>query len=147
MTLPGPPPPRPAHRQWRLVGLVALGGAVGTGARQGLVLLVPAAGDLPVPILLANLSGAFLLGGLLEWLLRAGPDQGGRRDLRLLAGTGVLGGYTTYSSLAVAGAGMLAGGRAGLAVAYAVGSVVLGVVAAGAGITLAGRLPRSGGRR
>lgn len=146
MTLPDPPPARPAYRQGRLVALVALGGAVGTGARQGLGLLVPAVGDLPVAVLLENLTGAFLLGLLLEWLLRSGPDEGRRRDLRLLVGTGVLGGYTTYSSLAMDGAAMIAGGRPGLAVGYTVGSVLLGVAAAGMGIALAVRLHRPGGR-
>lgn len=144
---PGPAPARPAYRQGRLVGLVAVGGAVGTGARQGLGLLVPAVGDLPVAILLVNLTGAFLLGLLLEWLLRSGPDEGRRRDLRLLVGTGVLGGYTTYSALALDGAAMISGGRPGLAVAYTVGSVLLGVAAAGLGVVLAGRLHRCGGRR
>lgn len=143
MTLPGPDRARPAHRQWRLVGLVAIGGAVGTGARQVLVLLVPAVEELPVAILLANLTGAFVLGVLLEWLLRTGPDEGRRRDLRLLAGTGVLGGYTTYSALALAGARLLTGGQAPLAIGYTVGSVVLGAAAAYAGIAVAG-LVRSG---
>lgn len=147
VTPPGPAPARPAYRQGRLVVLVALGGAVGTGARQGLGLLVPAVGDLPVAILLENLTGAFLLGLLLEWLLRSGPDEGRRRDLRLLVGTGVLGGYTTYSSLAMDGAAMFAGGRPGLAVAYTVGSVLLGMAAAGLGVVLAGLLHRRGGRR
>src|SRR5699024_11239433 len=56
--------------------------------------------DLPVGTFLANISGAFLLGLLVESLSRRGADHGRRRDLRLLLGTGLLGGYTTYSALA-----------------------------------------------
>lgn len=147
MNLPGPAPSRPAHRQWRLIALVALGGAAGTGVREGLALLVPAAGPFPTAIFLVNLSGAFLLGLLLAWLLRSGPDEGRRRELRLLAGTGFLGGYTTYSTLSVATAQLLTGGDVSVGVGYAVGTVVLGALAAYAGIALAGRMPRTGVRR
>ncbi|SDC06318.1 camphor resistance protein CrcB [Raineyella antarctica] len=129
----------------RLVGLVAVGGVLGTAARAVLTLVVPTVGALPLPILLANLTGAFLLGALLEGLAQAGPDEGRRRDLRLAAGTGVLGGYTTYSSLAVATGGMVQAGQWFLGIGYGLGSVVLGAVATGLGIGLAGRLAR--GRR
>ena len=137
MSLPGPASSRPAHLRWRLIGLVALGGAAGTGVRQGLSLLIPAvAGAFPTAIFLVNLSGAFLLGLLLGWLLRSGPDEGRRRELRLLAGTGFLGGYTTYSSLSVATAQLLTGGHGLVGIAYALGTVVLGSLAAYAGVAL-----------
>ncbi len=38
-----------------------------------------------------------MLGALLESLARRGPDEGRRRAIRLLVGTGGLGGFTTYS--------------------------------------------------
>ena len=124
----------PVHRQPRLLALVALGGTLGTAARLGVASWVPATGGLPVGILLANLTGAFLLGHLLERLTRSGPDQGRRRDARLLFGTGILGGYTTYSSLALGTAELGTSGLPVLAVAYGLGSVLLGVPAAWAGI-------------
>lgn len=37
----------------------------------------------------------------------SGPVHGRRRDLRLLLGTGLLGGYTTYSALATDTAAVL----------------------------------------
>ncbi|WP_371740714.1 CrcB family protein, partial [Frigoribacterium sp. CFBP 13712] len=90
------------HLRWRFIGLVALGGTIGTGLREALALSFPAApGSIPVTILLINVVGAFALGLLLESLMRRGPDAGRRRDLRLFIGTGVLGGFTTYSALAV----------------------------------------------
>ncbi|KQM23388.1 hypothetical protein ASL10_15340 [Frigoribacterium sp. Leaf8] len=123
------------HLRWRFIGFVTLGGTIGTGLREALALSFPAApGSIPVTILLINVVGAFALGLLLESLVRRGPDAGRRRDLRLLVGTGVLGGFTTYSALAVDTATLL-GDALPIAIAYGVGSVVLGAVGSWAGIT------------
>lgn len=124
--------------------MVALGGALGTGAREAISLAVPPIGGVPVAILGINVVGAFLLGLLLESLLRRGPDVGRRRDLRLFFGTGVLGGFTTYSALAADSSVLLIEGRALVGVLYAVGSVVLGALASWGGIVLARRI--GGGR-
>jgi CrcB protein len=138
---------RPLHLRWRSLGLVALGGTVGTGAREALALTFPAApGTLPVTIAIINVVGSFVLGLLLESLLCRGPDEGRRRDLRLLVGTGVLGGFTTYSALAV-DTGLLLDGHAGVAVVYALGSVVAGALAAAAGIVLGASLARTAADR
>jgi len=94
-----------------------------------------------VTILLINVVGAFALGLLLESLVRRGPDAGRRRDLRLLVGTGVLGGFTTYSALAVDTATLL-GDALPIAINYGVGSVVLGAVASWVGITVSAALHR-----
>ena len=91
---------RPVHLRWQYLALVAAGGAVGTALRELLMLAVPPVAEIPVATLGINVLGAFLLGALLETLARRGPDVGGRRKLRLLLGTGALGGFTTYSSLA-----------------------------------------------
>ncbi|MBD8705007.1 CrcB family protein, partial [Frigoribacterium sp. CFBP 13712] len=56
-------------------------------------------------------------------------------------GTGVLGGFTTYSALAVDTATLL-GDALPIAVAYGAGSVVLGAVASWAGITVGAVLHR-----
>jgi fluoride exporter len=93
----------------------------------------------PVATLGVNVVGAFALGVLLDALSRRGADAGLRRDVRLLVGTGFLGGFTTYSSLAVETDALLRGGQSGLALAYAVGTVVLGAGAAAAGIFVASR--------
>lgn len=124
--------------------MVALGGAIGTGAREAISLAVPPIGGVPVAILGINVVGAFLLGLLLESLLRRGPDDGRRRDLRLFLGTGVLGGFTTYSALAADSSVLLIDGNALVGVLYAAGSVVLGALASWGGIVLARRI--GGGR-
>jgi len=129
-------PPRPVHLRWRYIGLVAIGGTLGTAAREALSLLIPATGAFPVSIFLINITGAFALGFLLEYLLRAGPDEGRRRRLRLLVGTGFMGGYTTYSTLAVGVADALAGGEAALGILYGIVSVIVGIAAGFAGIAL-----------
>ncbi|MBD8465682.1 fluoride efflux transporter FluC [Plantibacter sp. CFBP 8798] len=124
--------------------MVALGGAIGTAAREAISLAIPPIGGVPVAILGINVVGAFLLGLLLESLLRRGPDAGRRRDLRLFLGTGVLGGFTTYSALAADSSVLLIEGSALVGVLYAVGSVVLGALASWGGIVLARRI--GGGR-
>lgn len=118
----------------RRVLLVALGGTIGTAARLGLGLLLPDAGGIPVAVLVANIVGALLI-GILAARLPASTD------LRLLLGTGMLGGFTTYSAF-MTGTVALWTDAPLLAVAYAVGSLVLGLAAAALGLRL-GR-PRAG---
>lgn len=127
----------PVRPDPRLLALVALGGAVGTALRYGLGLLLPPDDGVPWATLLENVVGAFLLGMLLEALVRAGREDARRRFLRLGLGTGLLGGFTTFSALALETRNLLAAGDLLLGVGYPVGSVVLGVVAATAGVTLA----------
>jgi CrcB protein len=127
-------PLRPAF-----LGVVWVGGAVGTGARY--LISQAAAPVLRVPLATAgiNVVGAFLLGLLLQVLVRRGQDVGGRRMLRLVLGTGVLGGFTTYSALAVDTATLLRGGLLWHGIVYALGTVVVGGLAASAGIAAGSR--------
>jgi CrcB protein len=118
--------------------LVVLGGAAGSLARYGIGEWLNPGHELPVGTLLVNVTGSFALGALLAVLALRGDDSGARREARLLLGTGLLGGYTTYSALAVETETLLRDGRVALGTAYAIGSVVLGVLAAAAGAS-AGR--------
>jgi CrcB protein len=128
---------RPVHLRLGYLGLVALGGMVGTAAREGLSISVPAVGGISVIILVINVIGAFALGALLEALVRRGADEGRRRSLRLLLGTGALGGFTTYSTLATDTSFLLTEGRSGTAIAYAVATLLVGAAATFAGIWVA----------
>jgi CrcB protein len=120
-----------------LTGLVALGGAVGTLVRWLLESASAARpGEWPWATFWINLGGSLILGVLLEWLLHAGPDRGRRRAVRLGVGTGLIGGFTTYSTFVLETVGLAQDGRVVVGVAYALVSIVLGVVAAGAGTGL-----------
>lgn len=119
--------------RWRDVGLVAVGGAIGTAVRAGLTLgLGDALGPALVPLI--NVAGAFAIGILFGRRSRM-PASARAQRVQLFLGTGVLGGFTTYSALAVetADPGLLWWG---------IGSVLLGTAAAWGGL-LIGR----GGRR
>ncbi len=125
------------HLRPTFIALVALGGAAGSLARHGVELLLGTSDGLPVGTLTVNLVGAFALGALLEGLATRGSDVGHRRTARLLVGTGFLGGFTTYSALAVESDGLVRDGRVGLALGYVLATVVVGLIASVAGILTA----------
>lgn len=119
---------------WRAAVLVGAGGFVGTGARFGLSLLFPVPdGALPLTIFAVNLLGALALGALVGAV-------GQRRELQLLLGTGLLGGFTTYSALATDAAGLLRAEDWTAGLGYGLGTVLLGGVLSVAGLMLGARL-------
>lgn len=138
-----PKPLRPLHLRGRYIALVFLGGSVGTLVRHLLSLAVPSWNNFPVAIFGINITGAFLLGLLLESLVRGGPDEGHRRTLRLLIGTGFMGGYTTYSSFAVGTDGLILDGHLGIGALYGLGSIFVGAAASIAGIALGAAVHRA----
>lgn len=135
-------PPTPALPRPASLGLVFVGGTLGTAGREALGLLIPSSAGVPWAVLIANLAGAFALGVLLEALAHRGADRGRRRILRLLLGTGFLGGFTTYSALASDTAALWGAEAEALGAMYAVGTVFVGAVATLAGILLAAALHR-----
>ncbi|GEL99258.1 FluC/FEX family fluoride channel [Cellulomonas terrae] len=131
---------RPPHLDPRLVAVVAVGGAVGTAVRWVLTQTIGTSpSGWPTATFVENLLGSLLLGALLEALLRRGEESRRGRLVRLAAGTGVLGGFTTFSSLAIEIERLLAAGQVTMGLLYGVLSVVLGLVACVAGIVLASR--------
>ncbi|WP_258726368.1 fluoride efflux transporter FluC [Cellulomonas sp. NS3] len=119
--------------------LVGAGGALGGLARYALTTAFPEApGALPWTTWAINVSGSFLLGLLVAGIV-------GRRRapawVRPAFGTGVLGGYTTFSAYAHALDVLATDGHAGTAAGYLVASLAGGVVAAAAGVALGARLP------
>lgn len=108
--------------------LVFVGGSIGTAARLAIGLLMPDVGGVPLATIVVNVLGSLLIGVLAARL----P---GATELRLLLGTGVLGGFTTYSAF-MTGTVALWGDAPVLAFAYAAASLVLGLAAAAAGLRL-----------
>ncbi len=133
---------RPLHLHPRYLALVTAGGVLGALARYWLGQAIPAPGQWPLPTLLINLSGAFVLGWLLESLARRGPDEGRRRLIRLTAGTGFLGAFTTYSTFSLETVQLFDAGRAAEAFGYLVASLLGGTLATFLGIAIGLRLHR-----
>lgn len=134
---------RPAHHlNPRLVALVAFGGALGTAARYLVTTTIHAPSGWPTGTFVANVSGSFVLGALLEALLRRGHESNRGRLVRLGLGTGFLGGFTTFSSLALDLERLLSRGALMSAATYAVASLVCGLLACLLGVVLAARRHR-----
>lgn len=116
--------------------LVAAGGALGSAARYGVGRLLgpQMSGAIPWHTLLVNATGAFAIGLLLVAAARLGWPGWWRPFLAV----GILGGYTTFSTFSLETVELALHGSYGTAVTYAFGTLVVGVLAAGAGI-LAGR--------
>ena len=132
---------RPPHGSVPNVALVVAGGTLGTGLRYLIGTLIPAWGGVPVATVGINVVGAFLLGVLVEALTMRASDRPWNLRARLGLGTGVLGGFTTYSALAT-DTTILAASPAPAA-GYALATVIIGAAASIAGIWV-GRRRRPG---
>ncbi|WP_164996638.1 fluoride efflux transporter FluC [Actinomyces minihominis] len=130
----------------RYVGVVLVfaGGAVGALLRYLIDLLAGSESVFDWDIFLINLSGAFLLALLVGWVTGAGSPTIGQQRLRLLLGTGMMGGFTTYSTLALDTATNLQQGLSGSAVVYSLGTVVVGAGLSLVGLLVGRRLARTG---
>ncbi|HMD46188.1 MAG TPA: CrcB family protein [Acidimicrobiales bacterium] len=139
----------PSPLPWADVLAVFGGGALGTLGRYAVerAWTTPPSG-FPTATLVINTSGAFALAVLLGVVLRRSPR---RRLVRPLLGTGLLGGWTTYSALCVEAVGLARVGHPLVAAGYLAATLVLGVGATTAGLALGPRRPRateeSGGGR
>lgn len=121
--------------------IVAVGGTFGTLSRYGIAQGMHPDTQFPWATFLVNVTGSFVLGALLAALI-VHEDSGHRRTTRLLLGTGFLGGYTTYSSLAVETDTLLRTDHAALGLTYALVTVIGGLLAAFAGIAAARAVAR-----
>ncbi|MFN8222565.1 MAG: fluoride efflux transporter CrcB [Gaiellales bacterium] len=111
---------------------VAIGGALGAAARYGLDEAIGRrAGAFPWGIFVVNISGAFLIGVLVEALEPRFEDATWVRTAVL---TGFLGAYTTFSTLSLDTYRLLDEGHEAQALANSVGSLALGLVAVWVGL-------------
>ncbi len=121
------------QRVWDLVAAIAAGGALGGALRYLLNEAVPLSG-FPWATFMENVTGCFLLGALMVYLLDVWPPS---RYLRPFLAVGVLGGFTTFSAYTVETRGLLAEGRGPAAFAYLFGSLLAGLAGTWLGITAA----------
>ncbi|MGK5531470.1 fluoride efflux transporter CrcB [Streptomyces sp. URMC 129] len=121
-------PSPPGHGRLAVPAAVALGGALGSAARYGALRLwpVPAQG-FPWTTLAVNATGCALIGILMVTVTE------GRRVphplVRPFLGTGVLGGFTTFSAYAQDTERLLSAGRHGPALAYAAATLLAALAA------------------
>ena len=85
---------------------------------------------------LINVTGAFVI-AYLSMSLAIGWQQRFGDVISSLVITGILGGYTTFSSMQLDAVQMAEGRRHALALFYLVSSVLTGLIAAAAGVALA----------
>jgi len=115
---------------------VAIGGAAGSCLRYWLSLLlgpVIIGHGFPWATLSANVLGSLCLG--VVFVLGEGRTWFGA-DLRLLLGTGVMGGFTTYSAFNLESLGLMQNGAWARAFVYMSATVVVCLVAGAAGVML-----------
>lgn len=119
--------------------LIMLGGALGAGSRFAIGTFVArfCTAVFPLGTFLINISGSFLI-GLLMMLFLYRPTISA--NWRLFLVTGILGGYTTFSSFEWETLFAIRSGASPIAILYVLLSVVLGLLAAWLGALLAGRL-------
>jgi fluoride exporter len=111
---------------------VAAGGAIGAMLRHFFVLAFPRSpGGFPLVTFAENVTGAFLLGAVLIALLRS-PRLAAR--WRPFLATGILGSFTTFSTVSLQIVRMVVEGEAGAALYYVTASFAAGFAAAAAGI-------------
>ncbi|MEU1434740.1 fluoride efflux transporter CrcB [Streptomyces sp. NPDC005775] len=113
--------------QTAVVAVVALGGATGASARYGASLLWPTAtGGFPWTTLVVNVVGCAVIGVFMVVISEAWSAH---RLVRPFFGTGVLGGFTTFSTYAVDIERLVDGGRARTGLVY-LGLTLLAALAA-----------------
>jgi CrcB protein len=121
-----------------MVAAVAVGGALGTVARYELTLAEPVrSGRFPWATFTANLAGSFVLGIVVGALVET---RGATGVLRAFAVVGFCGGLTTFSTWMVESVLLTRDGNAGVAALYVAVSLVAGVAAVVAGMSVTRRL-------
>ncbi|WEV58603.1 CrcB family protein [Bifidobacterium sp. ESL0728] len=115
---------------------LCIGGACGSLMRLTLSALQPADAAWPFMTMAINLTGAVFLGFITAYMAQLGPDIGLWRVTRLGLGTGLIGGYTTYSTFMLEVAKHIKSGHVGVALSYLLGSIIFGLLCALLGLAI-----------
>ena len=113
--------------------IVFLGGGLGAALRHGINLLMARwlGTAFPYATLTENVTGSLVMGLLAGYFAFAG---GVPQHWRLFLTTGILGGYTTFSTFSLDAALLYERGEVGLAAFYVIGSVVIAIAGLFAGL-------------
>lgn len=126
---------------WDVVTVVALGGALGAVARYGIGVAWPTPpAAFPWATLVINLAGCALIGVLMVLITEVWAAP---RLVRPFLGTGVLGGFTTFSTYTVDVQRLITSGAARTSLVYLVVTPVGALVAVGTAMVLARLTVRS----
>jgi CrcB protein len=114
--------------------LIALGGALGALARYGIATTAHGlwSASWPLGTLLVNASGSLGIGVVFVLLERAALHP----DWRSILMVGFLGAFTTFSTYSLESVELWMQGQAAQAIVYAIGSMLICIAAAAAGILL-----------
>ncbi|MFI1438469.1 CrcB family protein [Streptomyces fructofermentans] len=139
----GPVRPHPVRQgQAPVVAVVALGGALGAAARYGAALLWPTPpGGFPWTTFWVNVGGCFAIGVLMVLVTEV---RTAHRLVRPFLGTGVLGGFTTFSTYALDIRDLADGGHPGTALATLAATLVAALAAVVLGTAATRRLAAPG---
>lgn|GEM_PF-230610 len=142
---------RPRRKELPLrnqVLLVGLGGCLGTLLRYLVSIIWPTPlGGFPYATIAVNCIGAFALGLLIAYTQRAGRNVGAHNSMRLFLGTGLCGGFTTYSAYVLESETLISMGLARTGLLYLGLTLVCGLLLTFAGIAVARLVTRGGGNR
>ncbi|MFF7011805.1 fluoride efflux transporter FluC [Streptomyces fimicarius] len=139
--------PGPKRRQGEIIAAIAAGGVIGACARYGATLIWPAAPTaFPWTVFWINVSGCAAMGVLMVLITERFTVHPLTRPF---LGTGVLGGYTTFSTATLDTQRLLDHGRhaTGLLYAAATLTAAFAAVRAAAALTRLVVLPRTGAER
>ncbi len=117
---------------------IGLGGALGSIGRYAVAVALPHdAGGFPWATLVVNVTGALAMGMLVGFLI---DRPGVHRLARPFVGVGILGGWTTFSALAVDVVQLTDAGHVPVAAAYLAITFVVGVLAVAVGSVVGERI-------
>lgn len=124
--------------QWPVVAAVSTGGGIGAAARYGASLLWPTApGTFPATTFAINAIGCAVIGVFMVVITDAWAAH---RLVRPFFGTGVLGGFTTFSTYAVDIRKLVDGGHAGTGLAYLAATALTAIASVWAAAALTRRV-------
>ena len=115
--------------------VVFLGGGLGAALRHGINIALGRmlGASFPYATFFINVTGSFVMGLIAAWFAFKGDAS---QHWRLFLTTGILGGYTTFSTFSLDAALLYERDQFGLMALYVIGSVALGLVGLFAGLAI-----------